>query len=114
MHRSDDDLYLLYAAFVSGEKADFLSRDQMRTYSQQLNPAGRHLFKRWQKQHQIHFIANENDKMPFRVQRPFRYKHFCHKNERLQWHVPFVEMPTEKLGRHWENDVKWACFTFEK
>lgn len=85
----------------------------MRTYSQRLSPAGRLLFKQWQKQHQNFLIADEKSKYSLRVQRPLKYKCFCHKNLKQQWHVPFVEKPAVKLGRYLEADVQWACFKLE-
>lgn len=113
LYRSDDDPYLLYATLVSGEYTDFVTRDQMRNYALRLSPTGRLLFKQWQKQHQNVPIVDERNENPIKIQRPPKYKHFCHKNALQQWHVPFVEKPAVKLGRYWEAKVHWACFKFE-
>lgn len=112
-YSSDDDLYILYAALISGERTHFVSGDRMRTYSQRMSPAGRVLFKEWQKQHQTCLILKEKNKKTFKLQRPLKYKQCAHKNVQQQWHVPYIEKPTEKQHRNVEA-IKWTCFTFEK
>lgn len=90
-----------------------MSRDRMRTYSQRMSPAGRILFREWQKQRQTCLILKEKNKETFELQRPLKYKQCAHKNAKQQWHVPYIDKQTEKLYRNVEA-IKWACFTFEK
>lgn len=107
---SNDDIYMMYAAFVCGAKTDFISNDLFSEYRKLFNPTEQTLFRRWQKQHQ-NFISYD-DRRGFRIHRPKLYESNAHKNDGDRWHVPFVADPiklNEKNSR-----ISWACINLRK
>ncbi|CAD1480357.1 unnamed protein product [Heterotrigona itama] len=104
---SKDDLFILYAAFASGENAKIITKDFLRQHifalkQQDIKLNG--LFKKWQLSHQLVFNKqgysqlNEHTIFDAIVQKQKNY-----------WHVPYFKRNTASQMRHTSvND--WMCF----
>ncbi|XP_043521457.1 mitochondrial ribonuclease P catalytic subunit isoform X1 [Frieseomelitta varia] len=102
---SKDDLFMLYAAFASGENAKIITKDLMRQHIFALRDTKLSgLFKKWQLSHQLvldkqgYSQLSEREIFDAIVQKQNNY-----------WHVPYLKRNIASQMRHTSID-DWMCF----
>lgn len=107
---SIDDLLVMYAAFISGPDAHFVTNDLLDEHFFEFSEVGRKLFKKWQKQHQ-HFVSYDVEKDVIQIQRPNRF--ICSANKDLEngnWHLPYTDRPLMiSLRGLVRVPIRWGC-----
>lgn len=104
---SQDDPYLLYAALKSGPKANFCSRDLMRSHAFLLGDELKPIFQKWRQSHQYQLITARHLLNPI-IKNPSQYKRSAHQVNNV-WHIPFVEEEASKLDTELQEEFKWVC-----
>ncbi|CAL7939465.1 unnamed protein product [Xylocopa violacea] len=100
---SQDDLFVLYAAFKSGQNTIILSNDLMRQHKFALDNIELHtLFKKWQASH--HYISNGCSIPDSRVQ----IDSIIQKQDNC-WHIPYMCGHFAPQTKH-TSTSNWACF----
>lgn len=105
-----DDIFLMYAALISGPKAHFVTNDLLTDYMEEFSEQGKDRFKNWQKQHQHFVLYDENTDTP-QIYRPKKF----HSNARQvgetdQWHIPFTKKPLlYSLKGMVRVPIEWVC-----
>lgn len=105
-----DDIFMMYAALISGPKAHFVTNDLLLDYLQEFSENGRKIFKNWQKQHQ-HFISYDHKTEMTHIYRPKKFHCNAQKvEETQQWHIPYTEKPLlYSLHGLVRVPIEWAC-----
>ncbi|XP_060814792.1 mitochondrial ribonuclease P catalytic subunit [Bombus pascuorum] len=102
---SKDDLFLLYAAFASGENARIISRDLLRQHVFALHDIELNvLFKKWQLSHQF-FVDQWKGYIQLNALKPIDA---IVQKQNNTWHIPYVTNE-ESRKRHTCN-YSWLCF----
>lgn len=109
-----DDIFLMYAAFVSGSKSHIVTNDLLEDYLTEFSEHGKVLFRNWQKQHQ-HFVTYDVNKDKIHINQPNMFARSVNKStENGQWHIPFTERPLLfSLRGLIPVPVEWACINFK-
>ncbi|XP_032866219.2 mitochondrial ribonuclease P catalytic subunit isoform X2 [Tyto alba] len=103
---SEDDAFLLYATLQSGKHCKFVTRDFLRDHKACLSDSlTRHLFRKWQRGHQIVFSSSVEGK----------HIHFspalCYdcvvQTTGDTWHIPYKDTFEEKYS--YQVPRKWLC-----
>lgn len=105
-NNSKDDLFVLYAAFASGENAKVVSKDLLRQHIFALQDTELNaLFKKWQLSHQFCFDIrkgcmqlNARNTIDAIVQK-----------QNDNWHIPYVVTDQVSRMRH-TSTTHWLCF----
>ncbi|XP_009911894.1 mitochondrial ribonuclease P catalytic subunit isoform X1 [Haliaeetus albicilla] len=103
---SEDDAFLLYATLQSGKHCKFVTRDFLRDHKACLsNSLTRHLFRKWQRGHQIVFSPSiEGKHIKF-------LPAFCYdcvvQTTGDTWHIPYKDTFEEKYS--YRVPRKWLC-----
>ncbi|XP_009983578.1 PREDICTED: mitochondrial ribonuclease P protein 3, partial [Tauraco erythrolophus] len=101
---SEDDPFLLYATLRSGKHCKFVTRDFLRDHKACLSDSQtRHLFRKWQRGHQIAFSV-EGKHINFLP--AFRYDCVVQTTGDT-WHIPYKDTFEEKYS--YEAPRKWLC-----
>ncbi|NXX17867.1 MRPP3 ribonuclease, partial [Podargus strigoides] len=112
---SEDDAFLLYATLQSGKHCKFVTRDFLRDHKACLSDSRmRHLFRKWQRGHQIEISAGEKHinflskkKLFVFIQQPaFQYDCVVQTTGDT-WHIPYKDIFEEKDS--YEVPRKWLC-----
>lgn len=106
--RSEDDIFLLYAAIHSGPNAYILSNDYMRQHKVAMGPQFNELFKKWQQEHWYGFTIGKDK--PIELIKPMAFKMYSHKIDET-WHLPFktnAEIESKTWNKY-EQPKNWAC-----
>uniref|UniRef100_A0A8C3JH43 Mitochondrial ribonuclease P catalytic subunit n=1 Tax=Calidris pygmaea TaxID=425635 RepID=A0A8C3JH43_9CHAR len=103
---SEDDAFLLYATLRSGQHCKFVTRDFLRDHKACLSDSvTRHLFRKWQRGHQIVFSPSAEGKhinfMP-----AFSYDCVVQTTGDT-WHIPYKDLFEEKYS--YRVPRKWLC-----
>ncbi|NXC37639.1 MRPP3 ribonuclease, partial [Penelope pileata] len=107
---SEDDAFLLYATLRSGKHCKFVTRDFLRDHKACLSDSlTRHLFRKWQRGHQIAFSPSSGGKhinfLPA----------FCYdcvvQTTGDMWHIPYKDAFEEKYS--YRVPRKWLCLQQE-
>uniref|UniRef100_A0A8C5TB06 Mitochondrial ribonuclease P catalytic subunit n=1 Tax=Malurus cyaneus samueli TaxID=2593467 RepID=A0A8C5TB06_9PASS len=102
---SDDDAFLLYATLRSGKHCKFVTRDFLRDHKACLSDSGmRHLFRKWQRGHQIAFSTSAEGSIKFLP--AFRYDCVVQTTGDT-WHIPYKDVFEEKYS--YQVPTKWLC-----
>lgn len=105
-----DDIFMMYAAMISGERSHFVTNDLLTNYADELSESGRQLFRNWQKQHQ-HWVVHDDEAQLARINRPRRFT--CNANKSTEdgrWHIPFTINPLLRSLRGLITvPIEWAC-----
>ncbi|KAM6273825.1 mitochondrial ribonuclease P catalytic subunit [Porphyrio hochstetteri] len=103
---SEDDAFLLYATLQSGKHCKFVTRDFLRDHKACLaDSVTRHLFRKWQRGHQIAFShSTEGKRIKFLP--ALRYDCVVQTTGDT-WHIPYKETFDEKYS--YEIPRKWLC-----
>lgn len=99
-----DDLYLLYAALLSGPKTKLLSRDMMTDNFALFEPRIRDIFRRWQQSNQVSFNIESNG--CFQLME-CDINIFPQKIKNI-WHIPYVDSHYIKYSIFRKPD-NWLC-----
>uniref|UniRef100_A0A8B9RX22 PRORP domain-containing protein n=1 Tax=Accipiter nisus TaxID=211598 RepID=A0A8B9RX22_9AVES len=101
---SEDDAFLLYATLQSGKHCKFVTRDFLRDHKACLsNSLTRHLFRKWQRGHQI----SKKMFLSVFIQQPaFRYDCVVQTTGDT-WHIPYKDTFEEKDS--YRVPRKWLC-----
>ncbi|XP_071602233.1 mitochondrial ribonuclease P catalytic subunit isoform X2 [Heliangelus exortis] len=103
---SEDDAFLLYATLQSGKHCKFVTRDFLRDHKACLTDSlTRHLFRKWQRGHQIVFSPSEGGK-PMKFLPAFRYDCVVQTTGDT-WHIPYKDIFEEKYS--YQVPRKWLC-----
>ncbi|XP_030308176.1 mitochondrial ribonuclease P catalytic subunit [Calypte anna] len=103
---SEDDAFLLYATLQSGKHCKFVTRDFLRDHKACLTDSlTRHLFRKWQRGHQIVFSPSEGGK-PIKFLPAFRYDCVVQTTGDT-WHIPYKDIFEEKYS--YQVPRKWLC-----
>ncbi|XP_031617902.1 proteinaceous RNase P 3-like [Contarinia nasturtii] len=109
-----DDLFMMYAIFVSGSKAHFVTNDFLDEYWMEFSENGKILFRNWQIQHQ-HFVTYDPKTDLVHINAPKKF--ICNANkstETGQWHIPFTQRPLlHSLRGFIPIPIEWACINFK-
>ncbi|XP_055915742.1 mitochondrial ribonuclease P catalytic subunit-like [Eupeodes corollae] len=108
---SHDDPFLLYAAIKSGQTTDFFSRDLMRSHAFLLGPELKHIFKRWQQEHQYSLLTVSEKGIV--VKEPTRYFKFAQKVNNT-WHLPYKAVYSPNPPELLEVPENWICIKWNK
>ncbi|KAK9309078.1 hypothetical protein QLX08_001056 [Tetragonisca angustula] len=102
---SKDDLFMLYAAFASGENAKVITKDFMRQHMFALEDTKLSgLFKKWQLSHQLVL-----DKQGYSQLSERKIFDAIVQKQNNYWHVPYLKRDIASQMRHTSiND--WMCF----
>uniref|UniRef100_A0A803YKA7 Mitochondrial ribonuclease P catalytic subunit n=1 Tax=Meleagris gallopavo TaxID=9103 RepID=A0A803YKA7_MELGA len=94
---SEDDAFLLYATLRSGKHCKFVTRDFLRDHKACLSDSvTRHLFRKWQRGHQIVFSPSPACSYDCVVQ-----------TTGDTWHIPYKDIFEEKYS--YQIPRKWLC-----
>lgn len=106
---SNDDAFLLYATFSSGNGVSIISEDLMRQYKFTFsNVELEVLFKRWQMVHQYTIHKKSRNLMKLHLVTPID-SYVLKKNN--CWHIPYHSKFTiHPTKTHSCNTDNWACF----
>ncbi|XP_068254685.1 mitochondrial ribonuclease P catalytic subunit [Nyctibius grandis] len=103
---SEDDAFLLYATLQSGKHCKFVTRDFLRDHKACLsNSVTRHLFRKWQRGHQIVFSPSVEGKH-INFLPAFRYDCVVQTTGDT-WHIPYKDTFEEKYS--YQVPRKWLC-----
>uniref|UniRef100_A0A8C3LS48 Mitochondrial ribonuclease P catalytic subunit n=1 Tax=Chrysolophus pictus TaxID=9089 RepID=A0A8C3LS48_CHRPC len=103
---SEDDAFLLYATLRSGKHCKFVTRDFLRDHKACLSDSvTRHLFRKWQRGHQIVFSPSAGGKH-------ITFLPACSYDCVVQttgdtWHIPYKDTFEEKYS--YQIPRKWLC-----
>ncbi|XP_015720473.1 mitochondrial ribonuclease P catalytic subunit [Coturnix japonica] len=103
---SEDDAFLLYATLRSGKHCKFVTRDFLRDHKACLSDSvTRHLFRKWQRGHQIVFFPSAGGKH-------INFLPACSYDCVVQttgdtWHIPYKDTFEEKYS--YQIPRKWLC-----
>lgn len=103
---SEDDAFLLYATLRSGKHCKFVTRDFLRDHKACLSDSvTRHLFRKWQRGHQIAFSPSAGGKH-------INFLPACSYDCVVQttgdtWHIPYKDTFEEKYS--YQIPRKWLC-----
>lgn len=101
---SEDDAFLLYATLRSGKHCKFVTRDFLRDHKACLSDSlTRHLFRKWQRGHQIG-VSAEGKSIQFLP--AFRYDCVVQTTGDT-WHIPYKDVFEEKYSH--QVPRKWLC-----
>lgn len=105
-----DDIFMMYAALISGSHAHFVTNDLLIEYAEMFDESARQRFRNWQKQHQ-HFVSYDHKNDTIEIQRPAKYVRSANKDiENGHWHIPFTERPLMNALRGLiPVPIEWAC-----
>ncbi|NWR73201.1 MRPP3 ribonuclease, partial [Centropus unirufus] len=104
---SEDDAFLLYATLQSGKHCKFVTRDFLRDHKACLSDSlTRHLFRKWQRGHQICGKSETMVDSVFPPQPAFRYDCVVQTTGDT-WHIPYKEAFEEKYS--YQVPRKWLC-----
>ncbi|KFP83664.1 Mitochondrial ribonuclease P protein 3, partial [Acanthisitta chloris] len=103
---SEDDAFLLYATLRSGKHCKFVTRDFLRDHKACLSDSlTRHLFRKWQRGHQIAFAPSAEGK---RVNFLPASRYDCVvQTTGDTWHIPYKDVFEEKYS--YQIPRKWLC-----
>ncbi|NXX89254.1 MRPP3 ribonuclease, partial [Centropus bengalensis] len=103
---SEDDAFLLYATLQSGKHCKFVTRDFLRDHKACLSDSlTRHLFRKWQRGHQIVFSPSAEEKQ-INFLPAFPYDCVVQTTGDT-WHIPYKEAFEEKYS--YQVPRKWLC-----
>ncbi|NWH79055.1 MRPP3 ribonuclease, partial [Piaya cayana] len=103
---SEDDAFLLYATLQSGKHCKFVTRDFLRDHKACLSDSlTRHLFRKWQRGHQIAFTLSVEGKH-INFLPALRYDCVVQTTGDT-WHIPYKDAYEEKHS--YEVPRKWLC-----
>ncbi|CAN0100236.1 unnamed protein product [Bubo scandiacus] len=103
---SEDDPFLLYAALQSGKHCKFVTRDFLRDHKACLSDSlTRHLFRKWQRGHQIAFASSVEGKH-IRFLPALCYDCVVQTTGDT-WHIPYKDTLDEKYS--YRVPRKWLC-----
>ncbi|NWW51146.1 MRPP3 ribonuclease, partial [Pedionomus torquatus] len=103
---SEDDAFLLYATLRSGQHCKFVTRDFLRDHKASLSDSlTRHLFRKWQRGHQIEFSPSADGKH-INFTPAFRYDCVVQTTGDT-WHIPYKDSFEEKYS--YRAPRKWLC-----
>ncbi|XP_069714544.1 mitochondrial ribonuclease P catalytic subunit [Phaenicophaeus curvirostris] len=103
---SEDDAFLLYATLQSGKHCKFVTRDFLRDHKACLSDSlTRHLFRKWQRGHQIAFTPSVDGKH-INFLPALRYDCVVQTTGDT-WHIPYKDVYEEKYS--YEVPRKWLC-----
>ncbi|KFQ96182.1 Mitochondrial ribonuclease P protein 3, partial [Nipponia nippon] len=103
---SEDDAFLLYATLRSGKHCKFVTRDFLRDHKACLSDSlTRHLFRKWQRGHQIVFSPSVEGKH-INFLPAFRYDCVVQTTGDT-WHIPYKDTFEEKYS--YRVPRKWLC-----
>ncbi|KAM4898131.1 mitochondrial ribonuclease P catalytic subunit [Sylvia borin] len=103
---SEDDAFLLYATLRSGKHCRFVTRDFLRDHKACLpDSVTRHLFRKWQRGHQIVFFPSARGKT-IHFLPAFRYDCVVQTTGDT-WHIPYKDVFEEKYS--YQVPRKWLC-----
>ncbi|NWY43057.1 MRPP3 ribonuclease, partial [Sylvia atricapilla] len=108
---SEDDAFLLYATLRSGKHCRFVTRDFLRDHKACLpDTVTRHLFRKWQRGHQIvnmlYKVQKKSFSSVFSQQPAFRYDCVVQTTGDT-WHIPYKDVFEEKYS--YQVPRKWLC-----
>uniref|UniRef100_A0A8D0FTH3 Mitochondrial ribonuclease P catalytic subunit n=1 Tax=Strix occidentalis caurina TaxID=311401 RepID=A0A8D0FTH3_STROC len=107
---SEDDAFLLYATLQSGKHCKFVTRDFLRDHKACLSDSlTRHLFRKWQRGHQIALRNGFSKKMFLSVfiQQPALCYDCVVQTTGDTWHIPYKDTLDEKYS--YRVPRKWLC-----
>uniref|UniRef100_A0A8C8BER5 Mitochondrial ribonuclease P catalytic subunit n=1 Tax=Otus sunia TaxID=257818 RepID=A0A8C8BER5_9STRI len=103
---SEDDAFLLYATLQSGKHCKFVTRDFLRDHKACLSDSlTRHLFRKWQRGHQIVFASSVEGKH-IRFLPALCYDCVVQTTGDT-WHIPYKDTLEEKYS--YRVPRKWLC-----
>ncbi|KAM6392757.1 mitochondrial ribonuclease P catalytic subunit isoform 1-T1 [Pluvialis apricaria] len=103
---SEDDAFLLYATLRSGKHCKFVTRDFLRDHKACLSDSlTRHLFRKWQRGHQIVFSPSAEGKH-INFLPAFNYDCVVQTTGDT-WHIPYKDSFEEKYS--YRVPRKWLC-----
>ncbi|KAM6205174.1 mitochondrial ribonuclease P catalytic subunit isoform 1-T4 [Sarcoramphus papa] len=103
---SEDDAFLLYATLRSGKHCKFVTRDFLRDHKACLSDSlTRHLFRKWQRGHQIVFSPSVEGKH-INFLPALRYDCVVQTTGDT-WHIPYKDTFEEKYS--YQVPRKWLC-----
>lgn len=106
-----DDVFMMYAALISGPNAHFVTNDLLIDYMNKLSDNGKKSFTNWQKQHQ-HFISYDYKTDTAHIYYPKKFQHNAQRaaDNSNQWHIPYTEKPLlYSLNGLIRVPVQWVC-----
>ncbi|NWI34106.1 MRPP3 ribonuclease, partial [Sula dactylatra] len=104
---SEDDAFLLYATLQSGKHCKFVTRDFLRDHKACLSDRlTRHLFRKWQRGHQISVKTKKFFLSVFIQQPALRYDCVVQTTGDT-WHIPYKDAFEEKYS--YQVPRKWLC-----
>ncbi|NXC88998.1 MRPP3 ribonuclease, partial [Cercotrichas coryphoeus] len=104
---SEDDAFLLYATLRSGKHCKFVTRDFLRDHKACLSDSlTRHLFRKWQRGHQIVLKKIKCFSSLFSQQPAFRYDCVVQTTGDT-WHIPYKDVFEEKYS--YQVPRNWLC-----
>lgn len=113
-----DDIYMMYAALISGPNSHFVTNDLLDDYRAMFSERGKEIFQNWQKLHQ-HFTTYNHQKGFVHIHKPKIFSYKASKSmENGQWHIPFTEKPLlcsvkKMIGMPIGVPIQWACVKFQ-
>lgn len=109
-----DDVFMMYAALISGPKTHFVTNDLLTDYLEEFSDIGKEMFKNWQKQHQ-HFISYDHIKDSTHIYRPKKFHCNARKvEENGRWHIAYTEKPLlYSLKGLIRVPIQWVCIEFK-
>ncbi|XP_013795963.1 mitochondrial ribonuclease P catalytic subunit isoform X2 [Apteryx mantelli] len=103
---SEDDAFLLYATLRSGKHCKFVTRDFLRDHKACLSDSlTRHLFRKWQRGHQIVFSPSAEGKH-INFLPAFNYDCVVQTTGNT-WHIPYKDTFEERYS--YQVPRKWLC-----
>ncbi|XP_009992161.1 PREDICTED: mitochondrial ribonuclease P protein 3 [Chaetura pelagica] len=103
---SEDDAFLLYATLQSGKHCKFVTRDFLRDHKACLTDSlTRHLFRKWQRGHQIVFSPSAEGKHITFL--PALQYDCVVQTTGDTWHIPYKDVFEEKYS--YKVPKKWLC-----
>lgn len=104
-----DDILMMYAAILSGEKACFITNDRLSEYPKYFDEKTQDVFRRWQNQHQLLISYDEREE---NVKLNRISQHRAIKDIKSNhWHIPYIDRRGSNSEIH--SNLKWACVQFK-
>lgn len=108
-----DDIFMMYAAIVSGEKACFITNDRLSEYPQYFDEKTQKVFRNWQNQHQLIISYNEKEEN-IKLDKFFKHRAMKDINSN-RWHIPYTDRQASKSEfPNSKQPIKWACIYFKE
>lgn len=111
-NKSMDDIFMMYATILSGEKAFFITNDLLPEYPQYFDKEIQEVFKNWQNQHQL-LISYDAKEENVKLNKMFQQR-TVKDIKSNNWHIPYIDRPTTNFEIYSKLPIKWACMQFNK